>query len=98
MEHKLLGFIITTIVTEHIANIITIDVHPLFRRQGIGSNLIKAAKVILKERRVSKISLQVAENNSAAIQFYIKHGFEVVKKLPKYYPNRDGYGMEWGIE
>ena len=95
MEDKLLGFIITTMAAEQIANIVTIDVHPLFRRHSIGSNLINAAKVILNERRVSKISLQVADNNQAAIKFYIKHGFKVMKKLPKYYPNTDGYQMEY---
>jgi len=92
------GFIITTMFDENIANIVTIDVDPLVRNRGIGSNLVFAIKNILKGRQVKRITLQVSINNSVAIGFYMKHGFRITKQLPNYYPNTDGYQMEYEME
>ena len=93
----ILGFIIANMLTDDTFNIVTIDVEPIYRRQGIGTDLIKAVIRIIQEWKMSKISLQVAEDNIPAINFYLKHGFQIMKKLPKYYPHGDGYQMEYLI-
>jgi ribosomal-protein-alanine N-acetyltransferase len=94
---KLLGFIISTMIDSDTMNIVTIDVEPSARRCGIGTNLIQALKNMLKEWKVSKISLQVSMDNEPAIEFYKKHGFSITKLLPRYYPTNDGYQMECTI-
>jgi ribosomal-protein-alanine N-acetyltransferase len=95
---KLFGFIITAPISDDIFNIVTIDIDPEFRRKGIGSELILAVKRILKRWEIQKITLQVSIDNVPAIQFYMKHGFEIVEELPKYYPDNDGYQMEYVIK
>jgi len=97
-DNMLQGFIITTMADENIANIVTIDVDPTVRNRGIGSNLVFAVKNILKARQVKRISLQVSINNTTAINFYMKNGFKITKRLPNYYPNTDGYQMEYEME
>ena len=94
VEGTVLGFIIVTLIDRTTANIVTIDVTPSHRNNGLGSSLIELTKRILTEWRVNKITLQVANNNIPAINFYKKHGFKIVEKLPGYYPETDGYGME----
>ena len=89
-----LGFIITTLIAEGTMNIVTIDVEPRYRRHGIGTGLIITAIEILRRLDMTKVTLQVSMNNQPAIAFYLKHGFQVAKQLPKYYPDGDGYQME----
>jgi ribosomal-protein-alanine N-acetyltransferase len=93
-DNKMLGFIISTPISYDTFNIVTIDVDPEFRQTGIGSELILALKRILKRWNLNRISLQVSRDNTTAIQFYFKHGFKIVKELPNYYPDTDGYQME----
>ena len=95
--NKLMGFIITAPLADDIFNIVTIDIDPEFRRKGIGSELILAVIRILKQWEIEKITLQVSIDNVPAIQFYLKHGFEIVEELPRYYPDNDGYQMEYVI-
>ncbi len=94
LDDKLLGFVISMITPNGTANIITIDVDPVYRRRGVGSSLITNVKNILKKWKINKIGLQVAIDNKVAMSFYSNHGFKVIKKLPKYYPKTDGYQME----
>ena len=93
----IIGFIIATITDQISANIVTIDIDPRFRKQAIGSKLIIILKRILKELEITKITLQVAEDNKIATKFYSKHGFEIKKRLPMYYPSTDGLLMECRI-
>ena len=95
IENGVIGFIIVTLSNKSTANIVTIDVDPIYRRHGIGSRLIEIAKRILMESNVKSITLQVSVDNKIAVNFYKKHGFKVTKTLPMYYPNTDGYHMEY---
>jgi len=67
-----MGFIITNLIEIDTANIVTIDVDPIYRKQGIGSILLKAVKEILDRKNLTKITLQVSVSNSIAIRFYLK--------------------------
>lgn len=49
-----------------------------FRRQGIGTKLLKEMLVLLKEKGYEKVSLSVNKDNYA-YHIYRKHGFQVVK-------------------
>ncbi len=68
-----------------IGHIITIDVLPDARRSGLGSRLLLAAEQALKRAGCENVSLEVAVDNAAALSFYKKHGYTVLKVLPRYY-------------
>ena len=65
--------------------IITIDVAPDVRRTGLGSLLMQTAEDRLKNLGCPLVILEVAVDNAAAIKFYRRHGYSVVKTIPRYY-------------
>jgi [ribosomal protein S18]-alanine N-acetyltransferase len=70
---------------EVLGHIITIDVLPEARRTGLGSRLIAAAEQKLKAEGCRYVSLETAIDNTAAMRFYKKHGYNGLKILPGYY-------------
>ncbi len=87
---KILGFIIADRfrprrATRSLGKIITIDVEPKGQHSGMGSLLMKAAEAELKENECDYVSLEVAVDNQQALSFYKKHGYSVLKVLPRYY-------------
>lgn len=81
---KICGFIVAHRrgATGHI---LTIDVDPETRRHGIGSKLLVAAHKRLAREGCHTINLETAVNNIAAIAFYKRHNYSVVRTLPRYY-------------
>jgi ribosomal-protein-alanine N-acetyltransferase len=65
--------------------IITIDVLATARSSGLGSLLLAAAEKDLKEAGCDHVVLEVAVDNQNALRFYKKHGYSVLKILPRYY-------------
>lgn len=51
-------------------------VAPCHRRQGIASDLIKAAENWLRDRDAPKIQLMVQDDNEEAVSFYRAIGYE----------------------
>src|SRR5258708_3682495 len=68
-------------------HVITIDVIPPARRSGLGSLLLKAAEERLREEGSLAVGLEAAVDNVAALSFYKRHGYDVVKTWPRYYSN-----------
>lgn len=66
-------------------HIVTLDVMPEARRHGLGATLLTQAEKELKAAGCDHVALEVAEDNSPAIGFYKKHGYTVLKILPRYY-------------
>jgi ribosomal-protein-alanine N-acetyltransferase len=95
VEDRLVGFIMTNMINKNKAHLITLDVHPDFRRKGLGSRLLKMAEEEVKKKRVNNISLEVDIENYPAIKLYEKFGFSKTKILKNYYKKcRDAYLME----
>ncbi|MBI4460188.1 MAG: GNAT family N-acetyltransferase [Acidobacteria bacterium] len=69
-------------------HVITIDIHPHFRRQGLGARLMQLAEQRLKASGATDILLEVAVENQSAIRFYEKRGYAIRRRLSNYY--RDG--------
>lgn len=65
--------------------IITIDVMPSAQRRSLGSMLLNAAEEALRKAGCDYVSLEVAVDNEHALRFYKKHGYSVLKVLPRYY-------------
>lgn len=68
-------------------HIITIDVIAEARRSGVGSLLLRAAEERLCEAGARAVGLETAVDNVAALSFYKRHGYSVVRTWPRYYSN-----------
>ena len=68
------------------ATIVTLDVRYESRRKGFASDLFLHSENVLQGYGIQAYDLQVDTRNKAAVAFYEKHGFEVERRLRKYYP------------
>ena len=68
-------------------HVITIDVVAKQRRSGVGSMLLRAAEDRLRTAGSSAVGLETAVDNSAALSFYKRYGYNVIRTLPRYYSN-----------
>ena len=75
---KIIGYVMAD---EERNLIVSIAVHPDYRRRGYGKMLMEH---VLKFMR-GKVILQVRKSNEAAINFYKKLGFREMGKIRKYY-------------
>jgi ribosomal-protein-alanine N-acetyltransferase len=82
-----LGFIVAEASRRGLGHIITIDVQPGARRCGVGSRLLTAAEERLRTAGCSLVFLETAVDNRSAFTFYKRHGYFLVKTVPRYYSN-----------
>jgi len=68
-------------------HIVTIDVVTSARRSGVGSLLLRAAEDRLRSAGSRAVTLETAVDNVSALAFYKRHGYSVVKTIPRYYSN-----------
>jgi len=68
------------------ATIVTLDVRSECRRKGFASDLFLHSENVLQGYGIQVYDLQVDTRYTAAVAFYEKHGFEVERRLKKYYP------------
>ena len=89
------GFILACRQGRSGGHIITIDVHPDFRRRGLGAQMMELAEQRLKASGATRILLEVWVQNEIAIRFYEKWGYVIRRLLSNYYRNgADAYWME----
>jgi len=65
--------------------IMTITVLKPYRRYGIASKLLEQAIKDCAKGKIKRMNLHVQSSNQSALEFYNKHGFEIVAKLDDYY-------------
>ncbi len=90
-ESKLAGFVILERESRNgcpAGHIVTLDVDPAERRRGLGTLLMQTAEEQMKQEGAGVMSLEVAENNPAARQFYRGLGFVTRGRIAKYYGGR----------
>lgn len=83
---SILGFIVGERVRDA-GHIITIDVSTEARRHNVGSALLELAEKELRESKCNTVRLETAVDNLAALSFYKRHGYYVIKTIPHYYSN-----------
>ena len=83
------GMIISRMMWED-GEILTLGVHPAFRRLGIGSRLFASAVNSMVMQGAIRVFLEVAETNTAAIRLYEAAGFKVMGRRPNYYLEENG--------
>lgn len=72
-------------------HVITLDVAPEYRRQGLGLALMQAAERHFRALGAVGMRLETAVDNHAARQFYARLGYQEKRRLPDYYaPGQDG--------
>ncbi len=92
---QIAGFLIARRVRGNTGHIITVDVLPDFRRQGLGSRLMLAAEARLRALGVNRLHLETACANRAAQRLFAQLGFVRVRRITRYYPDgSDAWAME----
>ncbi len=74
----ILGFLVSQAEQKKTGHIVTIDVVGNARRAGIGSKLISAAEERLRSAQIESVYLETMVSNGAAVEFYKRHGYEIV--------------------
>ena len=87
-NNKLVGFVIiehASLRGRPAGHVVTLDVDPVARRLGLGTLLMQTAEEQMKQEGAAWMTLEVAENNTAARYFYRSLGFVTRGKIPRYY-------------
>ncbi|MGH9581004.1 MAG: GNAT family N-acetyltransferase, partial [Terriglobales bacterium] len=84
-DGQILGYVLVESKGSGPGHVITIDVVAAARRTGLGSRLMAAAEERLRAAGCTMIFLETAVDNAAALSFYKRHGYAVLKTLPRYY-------------
>jgi ribosomal-protein-alanine N-acetyltransferase len=83
-EFRVLGFIMGYISGRGGA-VYTLDVHPRYRRKGIGSRLIRALEEELQALGANAVRLEAAQENLQAVNLYRKAGYRERELVRNYY-------------
>ena len=79
---------------ENLGHIIALAIDRKYRGQHIATRLLMMAVTIFRNMGVPKITLEVKSQNTVAVSFYKKFGFEIDRKVPNYYEDgSDAYVM-----
>jgi len=79
------GFLVGQRHKRGLGHVVTIDVNPEFRREGVGTVMMQAAEQRLRSEGCHSIFLETAVDNESAISFYKRLGYTVLRVLPAYY-------------
>ncbi|WP_295621894.1 ribosomal protein S18-alanine N-acetyltransferase [uncultured Methanobrevibacter sp.] len=98
-DGDIVGYIIFWVKEEGLGHIITLAVDKKFRGQHIATRLLMMAVNIFRRCDIHRITLEVKSHNEIAVEFYRKFGFEIDRKVPKYYEDgSDAYVMFFNTE
>jgi ribosomal-protein-alanine N-acetyltransferase len=86
-DYPIVGFLVAAASRSGVGHIITIDVLPHARRFGLGSKMLTAAEDRLRSAGCRSVYLETAVDNQAALAFYKRHQYFLVKTVPRYYAN-----------
>lgn len=82
-----LGFVVGEASARGAGHIITIDVRREARRHRVGTALLQEAEERLGAGGSRHVFLETAVDNVPALAFYKRHGYELIKTIPRYYKN-----------
>jgi ribosomal-protein-alanine N-acetyltransferase len=91
--NKLAGFLLSE-ENPPLAHIITLDIAEAYRRQGVGSALLREMDEHFVFRGVESVLLETSAENQSGIAFWQHHGYRTEAVLKRYYLGRiDAYEM-----
>jgi [ribosomal protein S18]-alanine N-acetyltransferase len=82
---EVVGFLVASGTQTGMMHVITIDVKEEWRRRGVGEALMNAAEDWGREQGLRGASLETAEGNRAAQEFYRKRGYTKIGQAANYY-------------
>ena len=83
------GFILIRGVADE-AEILTLAVRPSARRQGLGARLVGEGGAVAATRGATRLFLEVADDNAAALALYARAGFAAAGRRQDYYALPEG--------
>ena len=93
-QPQIAGFIVAQKRPSGIGHVVTIDTDEKYRRHGLGSLLMKSVEDRLRDAGCHGMVLETAVDNAAAIAFYKRLDYSILKTIPHYYQGRlDAYVM-----
>jgi ribosomal protein S18 acetylase RimI-like enzyme len=93
--NKIIGFIVGTKTNQNTVRLLMLSISEKYRRQKLGSNLIKYFIREMIQLNIKHIELEVRVDNKQAINFYRKNGFKITEIIQKFYQNgEDAYRMK----
>lgn len=78
------GFVLMRAISDE-AEILTLAVRPAARRQGLAARLVREGAAIAAARGATRLFLEVAADNAAALALYAGAGFVAAGRRPGYY-------------
>ncbi|RAP44511.1 MAG: ribosomal-protein-alanine N-acetyltransferase [Methanosphaera sp. rholeuAM6] len=72
-------------IRNRIGHIIAIAVDSKYRNMHVGSLMIEKTLKIFFSNNINTVGLEVRKSNTAAVNFYLKHGFVKVSEEEDYY-------------
>jgi ribosomal-protein-alanine N-acetyltransferase len=91
---KLCGFALAHREPPQVVHVVTLDVHPDWRRRGVGRRLLESILTGAAAAGAERAVLQVDVRNRGAIAVYRAFGFRRSGRLPAYYgPGLDAFEM-----
>ena len=81
------------------AEIMSLAVDPERRRGGVGSAMLRRVAECVSIRGAEALFLEVRESNEAAIGLYGSFGFEIIRRIKRYYrmPTEDAIVMRLSL-
>jgi ribosomal-protein-alanine N-acetyltransferase len=97
VDGQIAGMLVLWFIVDE-AHIATIAVHPDFRRQGIGEQILLAALQAVHKEGARRVFLEVRAGNAAAQAMYKKYGFEFAGVRPRYYRDNNEDALLMNLE
>ena len=86
-DGTMVGFIVGIVEPDATGHITTLGVAPEHRRRGVAQRMLHKVEDGFRRRRVRIARLEVRSVNTGAQELYVKLGFAVTQRLPRYYSN-----------
>jgi len=87
-ERDLIGFGIMS-YREDSANLDLLAVKKLYRRRGVGTQVVQWLEKVARTAGIMNIFVQVRKTNVSAIRFYETLGFHIIEEAAGYYQGRE---------
>lgn len=92
------GYVMCRIEFPSVAHVISLAVHPNYRRLGLATMLMKEVHKAMARIGLQKSYLEVRVTNQPAINLYEKLGYKKMRLTPSYYADgTDGFLMELSL-
>jgi [ribosomal protein S18]-alanine N-acetyltransferase len=93
-DNRVLGLIVGTKESGYEGRVLVFAVDPAAQGRGVGRALLRSIQSSMAVEQIRQVHLEVRADNSRAIDFYRRHGFEVTGLQERAYRDgQDAYTM-----